>query len=112
MENNEIQRLFIYGTLSDSEIQLALFKRLISSELAILPNYKKDRIRLPDNPNGTIYPILKYNEDQNHQVNGHVLELTGKELAIADEYEGDSYLRKKVRLLSGEHVWCYVSHEK
>lgn len=109
MKQEETENLFIYGTLAFKEVQRSLFKRLVPTEEDSLKNYSKDHIRLPDIPEGSIYPILKFTGNPEDEVKGHVLKITRHELTFTDAYEGESYLRKQVNLKSGLEAWCYVA---
>ncbi|MDE4982436.1 gamma-glutamylcyclotransferase, partial [Francisella tularensis subsp. holarctica] len=39
---------------------------------------------------------------------GTVFELTSNEIKVSDKYEVDSYVRKKVTLISGNSAWIYT----
>lgn len=106
----KLENLFIYGTLAFKEIQQDLFERLVPTVVDSLKNYNRDYIRLPDVPEGTLYPIIKFTGHPEDQIEGHVLKITRDELLIADSYEGESYIRKKVTLKSGISAWCYTAH--
>jgi gamma-glutamylcyclotransferase (GGCT)/AIG2-like uncharacterized protein YtfP len=109
--------LFSYGTLRQSEVQIALFGRLLEEEQDSLPGFRIDTIEIaePDivNLSGkAIHLILRRGgEIGRDSVIGAVLQLREDELAAADDYEGDNYQRIEVTLGSGRRAFAYVAPE-
>ncbi|MDX1543967.1 MAG: gamma-glutamylcyclotransferase family protein [Christiangramia sp.] len=101
--------LFAYGTLQDEKIQQSIFGRTINGKPDLLSGYEKYSIRIPDNSSGTYYPAIKPSDGQKISVPGTLLQLRGNELLMADTYEGDSYIRKKLKLESGIIAWVYIA---
>ena len=110
MKSLYTERLFIYGTLALEDIQLSLFKRSVPITKATLKNYRKSHIRLPDIPEGTVYPILSFTGNPDDIIEGHILMITQDELSLADAYEGYAYRRERVLLESGVKAWCYITN--
>lgn len=110
MEPQYTELLFVYGTLAEETIQQELFKRIVPTEGDALKGYVKNTIRLPDIPEGNKYPIIKFTDNLEDKVEGHVLKITRTKLTTTDTYEGKAYLRKKEKLESGTKAWCYVAH--
>ena len=54
------------------------------------------------------HSIVKETGDAEHRVKGMVLEMTDRELAVADEYEPEEYKRISTVLASGQEVWVYT----
>jgi gamma-glutamylcyclotransferase (GGCT)/AIG2-like uncharacterized protein YtfP len=96
-----MEKLFVYGTLQDPDIQKSLVGRIIFGTPARLANFEKTTINL----GGRIYPIVRPAE--NKAVNGMVLEVTSEELARFDRYETNAYRRITAKLDSGQTVWVY-----
>lgn len=96
-----MEKLFVYGTLQDPDIQKSLVGRIIFGAPARLANYEKTTIHL----GGRVYPIVRPAEDK--AVSGMVLEVTEQELARFDRYETNAYRRIKAKLDSGHTVWVY-----
>ena len=55
------------------------------------------------------HPLVIVSANPGDAVEGQVFELTGAELASADDYEVEEYARVKVTLRSGLIAWAYVS---
>jgi len=56
-----------------------------------------------------IHPILRFTGTQQDEVEGTVFEITDAELAQADDYEVDDYVRVAARLKSGKETWIYAA---
>ena len=97
-----MNKLFIYGTLINPEIQKSILGRIINGMPDALEGYKKSAIKL-DNEK---YPIII--PDENKMVNGFIIEISDDELKKIDEYEGVEYKRKEIISKSGISVWVYV----
>ncbi len=93
--------LFVYGTLLESEVQLAVLGRVVAGTPDKLAGYKKAGIRLE----GQLYPIIK--PAAGSVVAGLVIAVSPAELKLIDDYEGEAYRRTRVTLVSGRQVWVY-----
>lgn len=98
MEN----KLFIYGTLINPEIQKEVFGRKIKGVSGVLKGYKKSEIEIKNQT----YPIIIPNNSS--AIRGLVIEVTEDEFKKIDKYETNAYQRKAVVLESGIHVLVYV----
>lgn len=97
-----MERLFIYGTLQDSEVQLEVLGRTCEGKYALLDNY----ILMRDwNVEGTAYPRLWPHSAG--CVIGQIIEVTQDELKILDEYETDAYTRETVYLKNDGLIQTY-----
>jgi gamma-glutamylcyclotransferase (GGCT)/AIG2-like uncharacterized protein YtfP len=96
-----MENLFVYGTLKDTSLRKRLTGRNIDSVKDKLHGYK----RVYTNIDGKRYSIIIAH---GNLVLGELLEITKKELKILDEYETNSYRRKKVTLDSGTKAWVYL----
>jgi gamma-glutamylcyclotransferase (GGCT)/AIG2-like uncharacterized protein YtfP len=91
------EKLFVYGTLQDPTKQMELIARTLDGVPDTLTDFRHYGL--------LAYPvILPYPGDT---VPGQVLTITATELAKFDEYEGETYLRVRVTLVSGLEVWVY-----
>ena len=95
------EQLFVYGTLMEPGVQVAVFGRAVEGSPDALADYRKSRIRL----GGRVYPIVK--PAAGSTVEGLVITVSPTELAKIDHYEGEDYRRQKVTLVSGRRVWVY-----
>ncbi|AGZ46072.1 gamma-glutamylcyclotransferase family protein [Actinoplanes friuliensis] len=107
--------LFSYGTLRQSGVQQALFGRAVPTVADVLPGYRVDVVVITDpeviaQSGSDRHPILRRGADGD-AVDGACLELTPDELAAADAYEVDDYVRVAVTLGSGRNAWVYVAGE-
>lgn len=97
----EFERLFVYGTLQDPLIQ----KRLLGRTLTGTPDQLPDFVKLTD---GLPYPVALPQDGD--VIEGLLLEVTPRELARLDLYEGDGYVRVLVTLASRSEAWVYMGN--
>jgi hypothetical protein len=106
--------LFSYGTLQQKEVQLATFGRELLGAPDILLGYKLGTV-LIGNPDVVAlsgleeHLIVRPTGKPADQVPGAVLELTADELARADDYETEDYVRVEAPLLSGRRAFVYIA---
>ncbi|WP_333607179.1 gamma-glutamylcyclotransferase family protein [Arsukibacterium sp.] len=106
--------LFSYGTLQQKEVQMANFGRVLIGSKDVLPCYVLGEITITDErvlreSGKAIHPILRYTGSEQDEVEGTIFELTDAELAQADDYEVDEYVRVVARLKSGKETWIYAA---
>ncbi|MDP1728899.1 MAG: RNA 2',3'-cyclic phosphodiesterase [archaeon] len=101
--NNE--KLFVYGTLKDKAVQLNVIGRVIKGSDDVLNGYIVSKIII----NGDEYPVLLRGQGK---IEGKLLSINSEELGKIDYYETSTYIRKKVKLESGEDAWVYVKGEE
>lgn len=106
-------RLFSYGTLRQREVQLANFGRLLEGEGDALAGYRVSSVVIDDpevvaESGASVHPILVATGDPADIVEGTVFAITAAELAAADEYETEAYVRVEAPLRSGGRAWVYV----
>ncbi|MFH7596326.1 GDSL-type esterase/lipase family protein [Streptomyces racemochromogenes] len=103
--------LFSFGTLRDERVQTALFGRTVPSSPASLAGHATRPLKITD-PDviaaSGLDVHLALECRLGSTVEGAVLHLTDEELAAADAYEVDDYVRRRVRLSSGEDAWAYL----
>ena len=97
-----MEKLFVYGTLHEPEVQLRLIGRLLESRPDCLEGYEVNMSLLPP------YPVAMLKESS--EIQGHVLQISPEELAAFDIYETDAYTRIRVRLTSGAEAWVYIGN--
>ncbi len=95
------EKLFVYGTLLDTEVQRAVFGREAHSEPAILKGFLRSEVGIGNRT----YPILL--ESTDHDVEGIVLTITPYELEKIDNYETSAYRRVRAKTNRGIEVWVY-----
>ena len=105
--------LFSYGTLRQREVQLANFGRELDGKPDALPGYRPSLIEITDPAvlavsGETHHPIVRPSDDPADAIEGTVFTVTDAELAAADAYEVDDYVRVAVTLRSGLDAWVYV----
>jgi gamma-glutamylcyclotransferase (GGCT)/AIG2-like uncharacterized protein YtfP len=111
-----IERLFSYGTLRFPAVQAATFGRDVPTTDDSLPGYRVASVTITDPHvlavSGTAeHPALVWTGSGDDVVEGAVLELSPAELANADDYEVDDYVRVAVTLSSGTDGWAYVHRD-
>lgn len=105
--------LFSYGTLRQSEVQLATYGRLIEVEDDVLTGHVLKKIVIEDPhvvslSGKSLHSIAVPTGDPADRVAGLVLFLTKSELRATDAYETTAYARTKVTLESGRTAFVYV----
>lgn len=111
MERRKDILVFSYGTLRQSEVQQALFGRLLEGEPDAMAGWRSRLIEVTDPDviakSGTRWhPMVERSDDPDEAVEGMVFRLTAEELARADDYEVD-YIRHPVTLRSGWVAFVY-----
>jgi len=103
--------LFSYGTLRQREVQLATFGRELNGEPDALEGWVLGTvlIRDPDvvSTSGLAEHLILRPGDG--VIDGVAFALTDDELAAADGYETDDYVRVEVTLRSGRRAFVYVA---
>lgn len=103
--------LFSFGTLLDEQVQNKLFGGPVPSEPAALAGHATRPLRITD-PSvieaSGLDVHLTLTREIGADVAGAVLSLTDADLAAADDYEVDDYVRRRVRLTSGDTAWAYL----
>lgn len=105
--------LFSYGTLQQSDVQLATFGRLLSGTADALVGYEQSMVAIDDpevvkTSGKSHHPIVRYTGTAAARVAGTVFEITADELEQADRYEVSAYRRVEAPLASGRSAWVYV----
>ena len=108
------QLLFSYGTLRQSNVQIAIFGRLLEECPAIVLGYVLEEIEIIDKDviaksGKDFHRIMKYTGNPNDEIDGAVFSLSATDLEIADNYEVDDYVRAIVPLKSGAEAWAYIA---
>lgn len=93
--------LFSYGTLQQTDVQLATFNRLLEGHPDALVGYV---VTIVDSQYRNVEPT----NDESDVVEGTVFKVTATELELADTYEASAnYVRIVVELRSGVRAWVY-----
>jgi hypothetical protein len=108
--------LFSYGTLRQRDVQLATFGRELEGHPDAIVGFDLDWVVITDphviaTSGSARHPVLKQSADSDARVDGTVFEVSATELAAADDYEVDDYVRVAVPLQSGRTAWVYVFGE-
>lgn len=109
-------RLFSYGTLRQPGVQAALFSRPVPTVDDALPGYRIEWLTITDpeviaTSGSGRHPILRRGRPAD-RAPGAYLVLSDDELAAADAYEVDDYLRREVTLASGLTAWAYLAADE
>lgn len=97
-----MEKLFVYGTLQDEEVQILLIGHTLQGTIDSLSGYQIDDTLLPP------YPVAM--PDVSGVIKGQVLAISSAELAKLDAYEGEHYIRICVELFSGQESWVYIGN--
>lgn len=96
-----MQKLFVYGTLQQPQVQHSVIGRQVKSYPDKLIGFSKETVKI----NGKTYPIAVASD--NGAIEGMVLEIEDEDLIKLDDYETKAYSRIKVHLNSGQEAWIY-----
>nr|WP_315380430.1 gamma-glutamylcyclotransferase family protein [uncultured Sphingomonas sp.] len=106
-----MEPLFSYGTLQLDQVQLRQFGRLLDGTDDVLHGYVVTEIQIRDpavlDASG-IETHLALIHGDGPPIPGKVFQLTPRELAAADVYESENYVRVWTPLASGSHAWVYL----
>jgi len=108
-----MEYLFSYGTLQNKDVQITTFGRELDGQADALVGFRQGWLEITD-PNvlktskQTHHPIVSRSANNNDHVAGTVFEVSQKDIALADAYEVDDYVRIEVKLASGKTAWLYV----
>ena len=116
MSTTMTELLFSYGTLQLEKVQLESFGRILQGAKDAILGYRLSQVEITDKDvleksGQQFHPVAIPSGDRADKVDGVVFEITKEELARADEYEVDDYVRVEVDLASGKKAWVYVSKE-
>lgn len=111
MNETRPHALFSFGTLLDERVQKTIFGQPVPRTPAALAGHTTRPIRIADPEviaTSGLDVHLTLERRIGAEVEGAVLHLTDAELAAADDYEVDDYVRRRVRLSSGASAWAYL----
>jgi gamma-glutamylcyclotransferase (GGCT)/AIG2-like uncharacterized protein YtfP len=104
-QKQEMEKLFVYGTLRDKSIR----KKITGKAIPSLGVFKLDGYKLSGIViGGTEYPIIFNDPNSNELIEGELIEVSESELSLLDEYEGSEYSRTRIELQNGHVVWAYT----
>jgi len=104
--------LFSYGTLQLASVQLSQFGRLLEGTDDTLHGWRQTEITIRDpdvlEASGIEVHLALIPDAGAPPIPGKVFRLTPEELAAADVYESENYMRVEAPLASGASAWVYV----
>jgi len=112
-----VEPLFSYGTLQDPTVQQKLFGRRLEGTPDALTGFRMEWLEQRD-PAAVAataivrHPVVHETGEASDRIAGTLFQLTGADLARADEYEAGDYRRVRVALASGRSAWLYVGAHK
>lgn len=106
--------LFSYGTFRLESVQIATFGRILDGAPDVLDGWREFWVTIRDTEvlrrsNRARHPILAPGDGP--PIAGEVFTLTESELAQADAYEVEDYVRVELALRSGRWAFVYVGRE-
>ena len=106
-------RLFSYGTLQLSTVQLETFGRALIGTKDTLIGYRLEDLEIQDESvknlsDKAIHPIAVHTGNAGDQVQGMIYDISEAELAHVDRYEVSDYRRILETFHSGIQAWVYV----
>jgi hypothetical protein len=112
-DNEAFVALFAYGTLQSSQVQQAVFGRLIEGRADALVGFRLEPLAISDPKvvelsGAAIHQTAVRSGNPGDLISGVVYAITPAELATADRYEVDA-VRIEAELASGAHAYIYVA---
>ena len=106
--------LFSYGTLRQPEVQTANFGRLLEGRADALVGFALSWIEITDAEVVALsgsdrHPLVTATGNLADTVEGIAFKVTEAEIAAADAYEVDDYVRVETVLASGVTAFVYVN---
>jgi hypothetical protein len=106
--------LFSYGTLRLEDVQIGTFGRKLKGKPDTLPGFALSTVLIRNADvielsGAETHLIAKPTGDRADRIDGTVFEITEDELARADSYETDDYVREEVVLASGRRAFVYLA---
>jgi len=106
--------LFSYGTLRQPEVQIGNFGRLLEGRADALVGFALSWIEITDPDVVALsgsdrHPLVTTTGDPADTVDGMAFRVTVAEIAAADAYEVDDYVRVETVLKSGVAAFVYVN---
>lgn len=112
--SRRVPLLFSYGSLRETDVQLATFGRLLHGAGDELSGFDLSRVRIEDpaavaRSGRTDHATVRFTGNEASRVPGMVFDISDAELARVDRYEAlFSYRRVAVRTATGRDVWVYL----
>lgn len=112
-----MENLFSYGTLQQTEVQLATFGRTLDGVVDQLVGYVLGEVEITDEAvvalsGKRFHPMLRHTGNPADTVMGMVFRITADELAQADSYEVAAYRRVLGNMQSGGQAWIYANADE
>ena len=109
-----MEKLFSYGTLQLTQVQLDTFGRLLEGQADTLKGYVVGEVEITDaavlkSSGQRFHPALIKTGFVTDTVTGTIFTITEQELANADSYEVDDYVRIEESFSTGCNAWVYVA---
>lgn len=109
-----MEKLFSYGTLQLAQVQLDTFGRLLEGQADTLQGYVLGNVEITaaavlKSSGQRFHPTLIKTQLATDTVTGTIYTITLEELANADSYEVDDYIRIAESFNSGVNAWVYVA---
>ena len=103
-----MEQLFSYGTLRSKEIQMRVFRKLLTGTPDQLNGYKLKSLKIEEEFGMADYVVAIASESLSDVIHGVVFNVTLADLAKVDLFESNAYKRVKVTLNSGISAWVYT----
>lgn len=108
-QSSAMPLLFAYGTLLDPRVQRRVFGRQLDGRADTLAGFVRSTLDPVGSADGDApWPDIAPSGDASDVVTGEVFAIGDADLAAADAYETDAYVRHRVTLGSGADAWVYV----
>lgn len=106
--------MFSYGTLQLEKVQLETYGRKLAGTKEALIGYKLSELEIDDQEvvsksSLRFHPIAFKTNNKDDSIEGHIYEMTQREVEETDKYEVKDYARVLEKFQSGKKAWVYVA---
>jgi len=111
---SKTELLFSYGTLQLNKVQFETYGRKLVGIKDKLISYRLSEVEIKSQEvilrsESKSHPIAVKTNNIDNVIEGHIYEITQKELEATDKYQVKHYIRILEKFQSGKKAWIYVA---
>lgn len=106
-----MEKLFSYGTLRSKQIQMQLFRKVLTGTADQLLGHKLKSLQIEEEFGMADYVVTVPTVDSSDPIHGIAYNISASDLAKVDIFESNAYKRVQVELKSGAIAWVYIENK-
>ena len=106
-----MEKLFSYGTLRSKQIQMQLFRKILTGSPDQLLGHKLKSLQIEEEFGMADYVVAVPTVDSSDPIHGIAYNISASDLAKVDVFESNAYKRVQVELKSGAIAWVYIENK-